>query len=289
MGFMEDQGPGSPQTALVTALTRLLRPLVRLLIGQGVTYPMLSGILKSIYVQVGEAEFPIAGKAQTDSRITLLTGVHRKDVKRLRGRQQPLDSLPERVSLGAQLVVVWTTDPRFLTDGGKPRDLERLPGATGTPCFEDLVRTINKDIRPRAVLDEWLRLGVVTAVDDDRVHLHTDAFVPEEGFDEKAHYFGQNLRDHIAAGVANLSGHHPPFFDRSVFSDGLDASSAAVLESTAKENAMRLLLDISKQAVALEDNNLDKSERERVNVGVYIYREKFDASSQQETGDEKPR
>ena len=65
--------------------------------------------------------------------------------------------------------------------------------------FETLVASVNTDIRPRAVLDEWLRLGVVQIDDSDQVCLVVDAFVPEKGLDEKAFLFGQNIHDHLAA------------------------------------------------------------------------------------------
>ena len=74
---------GTPASSLVAALIRLLRPLVKLLLYHGITYPFLADLLKSVYVEVADREFPVEGKKQTDSRVSLLTGVHRKDVKGL--------------------------------------------------------------------------------------------------------------------------------------------------------------------------------------------------------------
>ena len=42
----------TPPASLVAALRHLLRPLVRLLTSQGVTYPMLADLLKQTYVDV---------------------------------------------------------------------------------------------------------------------------------------------------------------------------------------------------------------------------------------------
>ena len=78
--------------------------------------------------------------------------------------------------------------------------LQRSSPPAGEPGFEDLVASISTDIRPRAVLDEWQRLGVVEVDDAGLVRLVVGAFVPARGFDEKAHYFGRNLHDHLAAG-----------------------------------------------------------------------------------------
>ena len=103
--------PGAPPPALVQALRRLLQPLVRLLLRRQATYPFLASLLKSIYVELAEREFGIPGKAQTTSRVSLLTGIHRKDVKRLREQPANPDAPPGNVSLGAQLVLRWTASP----------------------------------------------------------------------------------------------------------------------------------------------------------------------------------
>ena len=75
---------GQPPATLVNAIRKLLRPLVRLMLTFQITYPFVINLLKAIYVEVAEEEFKVAGKRPSDSRINLLTGVHRKDVKRLR-------------------------------------------------------------------------------------------------------------------------------------------------------------------------------------------------------------
>ena len=74
----------APPAQLHRALRLLLRPLVKLLVEQGVPFGELAEVLKGVYVDVALRDFPLEGKGPTDSRVTLLTGVHRKDVKRLR-------------------------------------------------------------------------------------------------------------------------------------------------------------------------------------------------------------
>ncbi|MGB8275288.1 MAG: DUF6502 family protein, partial [Alphaproteobacteria bacterium] len=68
---------GSPPPSLVAALRRLLRPLVRLLVAEGIPFMYFTNLLKGVFVDVAVEEFRIKGKEQTDSRISLLTGVHR--------------------------------------------------------------------------------------------------------------------------------------------------------------------------------------------------------------------
>ena len=79
----------APSPALLRALRHALRPLVRLMIAGGVTLPALIEMLKGLLVDVADKEFGLAGKAPTDSRVSLVTGVHRKDVSRLRRVARP--------------------------------------------------------------------------------------------------------------------------------------------------------------------------------------------------------
>ena len=73
-----------PAKLVLTALKRILRPLVKLLLSHQITYADCARILKECYVEVAEKEFVLEGKPQTDSRLSLLTGIHRKEVKNLR-------------------------------------------------------------------------------------------------------------------------------------------------------------------------------------------------------------
>jgi len=271
----DTQGQQGHRTVLLGALRSVLRPLVRLLIAQGITYPALSTLLKSIYVESAEADFRIAGKPQTDSRISLLTGVHRKDVRRLGDdTQRALEAMPSTVSLGAQLVARWTGDPRYLDGSGKPLALARLAREGGEASFEALVTGVSKDIRSRAVLDEWLRLGVVQLDGDDRVCLRSDAFVATEGFEEKAFYLGHNLHDHLAAAVHNVLGGQPAFLERSVHYDALSMESIGRLRAMAAEEGMNVLKGLNREAMRLEQRDSARADAlQRFTFGIYFYAE----------------
>ena len=265
----------TPPSALVAALRRLLQPLVRLLTAQGITYPMLADLLKQVYVDVAVRDFRLESEAPTDSRVTLLTGVHRKDVKRLRtpGEPQP-EAMPEMVALGSQLAAVWTTRRDLRDRKGQPRPLPRLASQGGARSFEGLVASISKDIRARPLLDEWLRLGVVKIDEQDRVVLRSAAFVPSRGFDEKAFYFGHNLHDHVAAAAHNMEAKGPPFLERSVHYEGLKGDSVAKLAALAEKDGMQAV-----QAVYAEATDCDARDRkaegpkQRITFGIYFYSE----------------
>jgi uncharacterized protein DUF6502 len=265
----------TPPASLVNALRRVLRPMVRLLTAQGITFPMLGELLKQIYVDEAVRHFGLEGEPPSDSRVSLLTGVHRKDVKRL--RQSPGDegeAMPETVALGAQLAAAWTTRKDLRDARGRPRPLPRLASQGGARSFEGLVTSISKDIRARPLLDEWLRLGVVKIDEQDRVVLKSSAFVPSRGFDEKAFYFGHNLHDHIAAASHNMEAKGPAFLERSVHYEGLQSASVAKLAALAEKDGMAAV-----QAVYAEAKECDardrkaEGEKQRITFGIYFYSE----------------
>ena len=268
---------GAPSRALVQALRRLLQPLVRLLLAHRITHRYFSELLKSVYVETAKHELEREGRRQTDSALSLLTGVHRKDVKRLREEADVDYTPPASVSLGARLVLRWTTDPTFLDPGGRPLPLTRLPSEADEPSLDDLVEAVSKDIRARAVLEEWQRLGVAEVREDGRVHLVTEAFVPARGFDEKAHFFGRNLHDHMAAAAHNLGGEEPPMLERSVHYGQLSEESVAELNALGEKLGMETLQKLNRRAQALQRKDEGRTgPRHRVNMGMYLLRARDD-------------
>ena len=118
-------------------------------------------------------------------------------------------------------------------------------GFDGHPDADDRV------IRARAVLDEWMRLGVALLDADDRVILNSEAFVPARGFDEKVFYFGQNVHDHVSTAVDNVIGVEPAQLERSVHYDTLTPQSVAELERLAGRLGMQALKSLNRRAAEL--------------------------------------
>jgi len=251
----------------------LLRPLVKLLLQYSVQYPALASLLKMTYVEVATT-MPVDGKPQTDSRVSLLTGIHRLDVKRLRNEiVRGNDSPPVSVSLGAQIVARWTAHNEYLDNKGRPLPLPRLASVGGAVSFESLVRSVSKDIRPRVVLDEWLRLGVAQVDSLDRVVLVTDAFVPSHGLDEKLFYLGKNVHDHLDTCAHNLTrSDAPPLLERSVYYDHLSKDSTMILSIYARQLSSQTMQAFSQKAMELQErDHQDANAHYRVSYGQYFH------------------
>ncbi len=261
--------PGEPPEALILAIKRLLRPLLRVFISYGVTLPVLSRLLKELYVEVADAEFPLEGRPQTDSRISLLTGVHRKDIRALRGRAGAPVLPSAALSRNALMIALWAGSPDYLDASGQPR---ALPRAGAAPSFEGLGHSVSTDIRARVVLDEWLRLGLVHIDGEGLVHLNNAAFIPREDFADLAYYFGRNLRDHIAASGHNLLGEKPPMLERAVYYERLAPHSVEELASLSREVGSKALVALNQKAYELAQRDAaDPSAFHRISFGVYFF------------------
>jgi len=265
-------GQVGPPEALLRATRRLLGPLVRLLLEHQITFPVLANLLKSVYIEEAERGFALPDRPQTISRLTLLTGIHRKDVKRLQSEANAAP-VPPSVSLGAQLVLRWTAEPAYLDETGRPRSLARLAASGETPSFESLVESVTQDIRPRAILDEWLRLGIARVDAADRVELTERAFVPAIGLDEKAYYLGRNVRDHLASAHHNLTAQANPFLERSVYYAKLRPESVAELQTLSREAGMDALQRVNVRARELQLADEGESDaRHRMSFGAWFFR-----------------
>jgi hypothetical protein len=267
-----------PPASLLKAARRLMRPLVRLMMQNGLTFPILADALRRLYVEIATNDVLTEPRSRTDSRISILTGVHRKEIRRL--REMPADSAdaPDIVTLASQIVARWVGTAPFVGPDGRPLPLRRVNGDVTDlkPSFDKLVESVTTDIRPRAVLDDLLGHGVVVMDAEDCVKLNTDAFIPRPGREEQLFYFARNLHDHVAAAVANISAAEvPPFLDRSVHYDRLTPEQVETLRDYARTAAMRVLLEVNRLAQELTEAapDADPATAQRINFGVYVFDE----------------
>ena len=264
---------------LLIAVRSMLRPLVKLLLRYQISYTALTPIIKQLYVDVADKEFPIEGKKQTESRLSLLTGIHRKEIKRLRADEFEENEVPESVSLGGQMVAFWLST-RGYHKKGIPNPIPRQSTKPEDVSFETLVETVgHQDIRPRAVLDEWLRLGMVEINEEDKVVLKEEAFIPQQDFDEKLFYWQRNLKDHLATASHNLSAENDEArLERSVYYGDLSQEAVNELHELYKKESMKVLKKMNEKALQLKSK---KPGDLNMNAGVYF---SFDESDRSEEG-----
>ncbi len=270
--------PPSQPTLVLDRVLRVLQPLVRLLLRNGVTYTVLAAALKRVFLDAARAELAARRMPATDSAVTLLSGVHRRDVRTLtRGALAGAAALPLPLGLAAQVVARWMNDPAHVDANGAPRVLPRAAEPAAGASFDALVASVSRDVRPRAVLDELLRLGVVQDTPAGLV-LAGEGFAPRQGFEEMSWLLAANLHDHAAAAAANLQG-EGNFLEQALFVDRITEDSAAQLQASAVVAWKQAFKTVMAQAQVRFDADAAlpaAARRQRARFGVYFYSERED-------------
>ncbi len=149
---------------LRAALSLMFKPLIRLLIAQGVTHAEFAETAKEVYVEIALKHFEAEGKVNR-SRVAILTGLTRKEVKNVIDRtlefgyQEKSFSRPERVLTG------WYADPKFQGPYGIPLELPYEIGESGERSFVELVKQYSGDMAPRQMLNQLIEAGSVVEVE----------------------------------------------------------------------------------------------------------------------------
>jgi Family of unknown function (DUF6502) len=259
-------------TLALDRVLRVLQPLVRMLVKNGVTYTVFAAALKRAFLTAAQQELATRGMPATDSAVSLLSGVHRRDVRTLtRGAAAQADaSEPPVLGLAAQVVARWMNDPAYSAADGTRRV---LPKSGAAPSFDALVAGVSSDVRSRAVLDELLRLGVVTETDAG-LALDKSGFAPRGNFAENSWLAAQNVHDHAAAMVANLHG-EGNFLEQAVFVDEITGASADQLKRVSVAAWKIAFKTVMAEAQARFDADAAGAPREerqhRARFGVYFY------------------
>lgn len=283
-------GPSTPprEAAFRRVLRGMLRPLVKAMIAHGMTIPSVYRLLKEVFVDVAVTDFLIDNKPPTDSRVSVLTGIYRKDVKTIRAAGPDRHSeADQRVSAITSLVGRWLGDPTTTDDTGAPLPLPRQ--SEDGPSFDRIARSVSTDIRPRTLLDELMRQGLVTECDTTgRLCLEAAAVVGPAEPEQKVHFFSQNVGDHIAAATENLlvKDGKSPFLERAVYYNCLTAESVDNIESEARRLSTELLSEINRKGFAHQQADTDHPEAvERFRLGVFFYRSQPSSDTNGETAE----
>jgi Family of unknown function (DUF6502) len=264
--------------ALVSAVARLLRPLVRIMLRNGVPCGTFEETVRWVYADIAMREFGLAGKKPSVSRAAVITGLSRKEIVRLQLITHPDEAaVSQQYNRAASVITGWLRDPRFNTPAGEPADLNL------DSEFAELVKSFSRDVPARAVLDELRNVGAVEYLPDDRVRLLARAYIPHTDDLAKLEILGTDVKfllDTLDHNLICLPG--AQHFQRKVVYDNLPAEVLAALHAQASGDAQALLETLDKQFSA-HDRDINPAVkgtgRKRAGVGIYYFEEDFDAQS----------
>jgi hypothetical protein len=257
------------QRTISAATLRLLYPLVRILLRNGIAYGSFAELVKKTFVDVAFHEHTPVGKKQTISRVSAITGLTRKEVKRLLELRSPDDSAnQERFNRGVRVISGWVNDARFHNDAGKPADLS-LEGDRSS--FAMLVKEYSGDIPTKAMLAMLEEAGSVRRV-KDKVRLVRQAFVSGSDPIEKIHILGTDVSELITTINHNLTADQDDlWFQRKVAYDNVDAAAVARLKELSFKKAQALLEQMDRQYASHELPDSDDGDGRYISLGIYYY------------------
>jgi len=271
-GLLESNLTDRRARVALRAAMAMLVPLARWLVKCGVPYASFAPALKSVFVEAARRELEGAGAKVTDSALSVLSGVHRRDIRAF-GHRPGHDAPPKAPSVASQVFTRWVTDPAYRDADNRPI---ALPKQGAGASFDALARQVSSDVHPRTLLAEMLRLELIEQ-DGETVRLCAQAFVPQKGFDERAGTFSANVSDHIAAAAHNLGAEEGRFLEQAVFGSGLSAQSITALGQTARELWAGAFEQMVREATQrFEHDRQEPDARMRMRFGVYFYAEPDD-------------
>jgi hypothetical protein len=263
------------QQALINAVFKLIRPLVRILLRNGMPYGVFADIAKKAYVDVANQDFRIDGRKQSDTRISTITGLNRKEVAKLKKDTIPVT--PEKIEKyhrAARVVYGWVHDPDYQDQNG---NCMQLSFDQGEFCFTNLVKKYSGDMTPRAILDELLQAGIVQKHTSDKketLELLERAFIPSRSELEKLAILGTDAYGLINTIDHNIYKDAPPRFQRKVFYDNLPDEHIDEIKQYIAAESQKLLEKVDQKMAPYDRDvnpDVDGEGKNAIGVGVFYF------------------
>jgi hypothetical protein len=258
------------QQALLLALEQLLGPVARLCLSKAVPVQAMQEVMRRAYVHAAAEYCEGLNAARLTSRISTMTGLTRREVARVQSMQSQHQSVPTR-AIATDVLTAWSVLPEYVNKKGLPIPLPRTGLA---PSFEALAHQVTKDVHPRSILADMLRLGlVVQHSNNDTVAVVDQLFVPREDWSKMLGFLGANVGEHLQASVDNILGDGRQHFEQSLLADELSKESLDTAKSMITAQWRSLMTELGPQLQALmnEDTVQGRAKDQQLRIGLYSY------------------
>lgn len=192
----------SLRLAILEATRHILMPLIKFLIRFGIGHREFSELSKKTFVDVAAQDFGVRGRPTNTSRIAVLTGLPRKQVKRLREQRGIGEFGTTHMTQASLLLAAWFSDPNFIGKNGSPR---QLAFDSGTPSFVDLVNKYGRDIPAVAMLKELKRTGAVKVLPSGKLSVKSKTNLAKGSDSESVRRAGAVIHHMLSTVIHNLA------------------------------------------------------------------------------------
>ncbi len=274
--------------AALAALSAWMQPMAELALRAGLGHASVDEAWRM--AMVAAAQRPNA--TRNTSQVSVATGLHRKEVLRLHALNEAKEKgeqlAPRKRPWASQVLLRWADAVR---DKPNTAVLPLLSDDPDLPCFAKLARSVTTDVHPRAVLEELLRLGLVSE-EADRVSLLVAQFVPKGSLEDGLSVLSDNVRDHLLTGLHNLSAAPNKRVEQAIWGEGLSLADAEKINQVAREAWSQAHQRLYQQICdAPEAAGVASSDpRHRIRVGMYVsVVETFDSAASVPTPKSTPK
>lgn len=254
------------QSYIFTAALRILKPLVRILLRNGIAHGATAELLRKAYVDVGYEMIAENGKRPTVSGVSGLTGLTRKETRRLRESEEP-DAAAAALKYNRAIRVIsgWVNDRDFLDADGKPA---KLP-MQGDISFTELARRYSGDI-PAVAMLMVLRDSRCVVDAGDQLQLVTHAFIPTSDPIDKLNILGIDTAELLSTIDHNLTAAPDQlWYQRKVSNHQLHPEAVAAFRALAAQKSQALLEELD--AWLAEREVADTDDGAYVALGAFYF------------------
>ncbi len=251
-----------------TTLIRILQPLTRILLRNGVSYATFADIARKVFVDSGFEETRRLGKKQTISNVSILTGINRKEVKRLKETLLfDTDKSLRKFNRIVRVLAGWQHDEEFLDSRHEVKDL-LLEGETGS--FSSLVKRYSGDMPIVAMLNALIDSENIQVMDNGLIQLVNPHYLPSVDSDEKLNILGIDTAEFIETIDHNINVEEPEdtWFQRKASNTAIRADALHKLKLHLNKKAQLFLEEIDADLSANETEDEDQSCA--VSIGIYF-------------------
>ena len=266
----------SVKQTLLAAYRVLMGPLVRILLRQGISFAEFSEVAKAVYVEVALKDFKVTGRKATRTRIAVMTGLTRKEVKRVID-----EAIKERYELKTsfnrltRVLVGWHTDPDFTGPYGMPLELQYETAIPSDVTFSELVKRHSGDMSPRSILDELIRVTAVQETDAGWYRVLRRDYIPEAQGVHNFERTGGVIRNYINTIDFNMTKSAPGkgrFERMAVADDGIRKEDMPQFDQYIRDRCQALLEEIDNWLTKLPKPDPKKGDVVvKTGVGVHHY------------------
>jgi hypothetical protein len=261
------------KATLLSAFKPLMRPLVRILVRNGVSFGEFSELLKTVFVESAQDVLQLPDSRQSVSRIAITTGLTRLEVSRLLTQsEEDAEALAGRLSRVGRLLTGWHQDSDFTGPYGIPYEVS-FDGPPGKRSFTELVRRYTSDVPADEMLDELKRIGAALDLGNGYIRVLIRSYIPSAADPAKFHAMSVAFTDLAKTLDQNLrpDGDHKLFERRVWAPNGIAANDALDFDVYVKDRGQQFLESLDDWLSTRETEAVTTNAPNRVKLGVAMY------------------